>query len=116
MVRIIDRRFDSKKKSAVNRQRFMRRFKHQIRRAVSDAIGGRSIRDVDSGENISIPSKDLSEPHFQHGEGGVWETVFSGNDRFSVAIASTARRLAAVRVAAARPAMKAKAKTTSSSS
>ncbi|MCB1929150.1 MAG: YeaH/YhbH family protein [Rhodocyclaceae bacterium] len=83
MVRIIDRRFDSKKKSAVNRQRFMRRFKHQIRRAVSDAIGGRSIRDVDSGENISIPSKDLSEPHFQHGEGGVWETVFSGNDRFS---------------------------------
>jgi len=83
MVRIIDRRFDSKKKSAVNRQRFMRRFKHQIRRAVADAIGDRSIRDVDSGENISIPSKDLSEPHFQHGEGGVWETVFSGNDRFS---------------------------------
>ena len=26
MVRIIDRRFDSKNKSAVNRQRFMRRF------------------------------------------------------------------------------------------
>ncbi|MCB1888107.1 MAG: YeaH/YhbH family protein [Rhodocyclaceae bacterium] len=83
MVRIIDRRFDSKKKSAVNRQRFMRRFKHQIRRAVSDAISGRSIRDIDSGENISIPSKDLSEPTFQNGEGGVWETVFSGNDRFS---------------------------------
>lgn len=83
MVRIIDRRFDSKNKSAVNRQRFMRRFKHQIRKAVADAIGGRSIRDVDSGENISIPSKDLSEPHFQHGEGGVWETVFAGNDRFT---------------------------------
>ena len=61
----------------------MRRFKQQIRKAVSNAIGGRSIRDVDSGENISIPSKDLSEPHFQHGEGGEWETVFSGNDQFA---------------------------------
>ena len=83
MVRIIDRRFDSKNKSAVNRQRFMRRFKQQIRRAVSDAISGRSIRDVDTGENISIPSKDLSENHFEHGDGGEWETVFSGNDRFA---------------------------------
>ena len=43
MVRIIDRRFDSKNKSAVNRQRFMRRFKGQIREAVADAIAGRSI-------------------------------------------------------------------------
>lgn len=83
MSRIIDRRFDSKNKSAVNRQRFVRRFKHQIRRAVSDAIQGRSIRDLDNGENISIPAKDLSEPHFQHGKGGIWEQVFPGNDQFS---------------------------------
>ena len=60
MVRIIDRRFDSKNKSAVNRQRFVRRFKQQIRRAVSDAIQGRSIRDLDNGESVSIPAKDLS--------------------------------------------------------
>lgn len=83
MTRIIDRRFDSKKKSAVNRQRFMRRFKQQIRRAVTDAIQDRSIRDLDNGEQISIPSKDLSEPQFQHGRGGIWEQVFSGNDQFS---------------------------------
>lgn len=83
MIRIIDRRFDSKNKSAVNRQRFVRRFKHQIRRAVSDAIQGRSIRDLDNGEHISIPAKDLSEPHFQHGKGGIWEQVFPGNDQFS---------------------------------
>jgi uncharacterized sporulation protein YeaH/YhbH (DUF444 family) len=83
MVRIIDRRFDSKNKSAVNRQRFMRRFKHQIRRAVSEAIQNRSIRDLDNGEQISIPGKDLSEPQFQHGRGGIWENVFSGNDQFS---------------------------------
>ncbi|NMF88294.1 YeaH/YhbH family protein [Aromatoleum petrolei] len=83
MTRIIDRRFDSKKKSAVNRQRFMRRFKQQIRRAVSDAIQDRSIRDLDNGEQITIPSKDLSEPQFQHGKGGIWEQVFSGNDQFA---------------------------------
>jgi len=83
MVRIVDRRFDSKKKSTVNRQRFMRRFKGQIRRAVSDAIEGRSIRDLDSGEEISIPSKDLSEPTFRQGRDGIWEQVFTGNDRFA---------------------------------
>lgn len=83
MVRIIDRRFDSKNKSAVNRQRFVRRFKQQIRKAVSEAIQGRSIRDLDNGEQISIPARDLSEPHFQHGKGGIWEQVYSGNDQFS---------------------------------
>ncbi|HJV28161.1 MAG TPA: YeaH/YhbH family protein [Aromatoleum sp.] len=83
MTRIIDRRFDSKKKSAVNRQRFMRRFKQQIRRAVNDAIHERSIRDLDNGEQISIPSKDLNEPQFQQGRGGVWEQVYSGNDQFA---------------------------------
>ncbi|HPI59402.1 YeaH/YhbH family protein [Zoogloea sp.] len=83
MVRIIDRRFDSKNKSAVNRQRFMRRFKGQIREAVADAIAGRSIKDLDNGESVSIPSKDLSEPQFHHGRGGIWETVFTGNDQFS---------------------------------
>ncbi len=83
MVRIIDRRFDSKNKSTVNRQRFMRRFKNQIREAVADAISGRSIKDLDNGESVSIPSKDLSEPQFHHGKGGIWENVFTGNDQFS---------------------------------
>ena len=83
MVRIIDRRFDSRNKSAVNRQRFMRRFKGQIRKAVADAIDGRSIKDLDNGEDVSIPSRDLSEPQFHHGRGGVWETIFTGNDQFS---------------------------------
>lgn len=83
MVRIIDRRFDSRNKSAVNRQRFMRRFKQQIRKAVSEAIHGRSIRDLDNGEQIAIPARDLSEPSLHHGKGGIWEQVFPGNDQFS---------------------------------
>ena len=83
MVMVIDRRFDSKKKSAVNRQRFLRRYKEQLRKAVSDAIADRSIRDMDSGESVSIPSRDISEPHFHHDRsGGEWETVHPGNDQF----------------------------------
>src|SRR3990167_5524064 len=82
-VRIIDRRFDSKHKSSVNRGRFIERFKGQIRKAVSDAINKRGIRDIDNGEKIGISGKDIDEPQFEHGHGGVWETVRPGNDRFS---------------------------------
>lgn len=82
-VRIIDRRFDSRNKSSVNRSRFIRRFKGQIRKAVADAIGKRGIRDLDNGEKISIPGKDIAEPQFTLGKGGVWEQVHPGNDRFT---------------------------------
>ena len=82
-VRIVDRRFDSKNKSSVNRGRFIRRFKGQIRKAVADAISHRGVRDLDNGEKIGIPGKDIAEPHFGHGHGGVWERVNPGNDRFT---------------------------------
>lgn len=82
-VRIIDRRLDSKHKSSVNRGRFIERFKGQIRKAVADAINKRGIRDIDNGEKIGIAGKDIAEPEFGYGHGGVWETVRPGNDRFS---------------------------------
>ncbi|MFT3717702.1 YeaH/YhbH family protein [Pseudorhodoferax sp.] len=82
-VRIVDRRYDSKNKSSVNRSRFIRRFKGQIRKAVSDAINKRGLKDLDEGEKIGIPGKDIDEPQFEHGRGGVWEAVRPGNDRFN---------------------------------
>lgn len=82
MPQIIDRRLNGKNKSTVNRQRFIRRFKGQIRRAVSDAISERSITDIDSGEKINIPARDITEPHFRHGQGGERETVLPGNDSY----------------------------------
>ena len=82
-VRIIDRRFDSKHKSSVNRSRFIERFKGQIKKAVAEAVNKRGIRDIDNGEKIGISGRDINEPHFEHGQGGVWETVRPGNDRFS---------------------------------
>lgn len=82
-VRIVDRRFDSKNKSSVNRSRFIQRFKGQIRKAVADAINKRGLRNLDDGEKIGIPGKDIDEPQFEHGRGGVWESVRPGNDRFN---------------------------------
>lgn len=82
MTQVIDRRLNGKNKSAVNRQRFIRRFKAQIKRAVADAVSGRSIVDIDSGEKINIPARDLNEPVFQHGPGGRREAVHPGNTDF----------------------------------
>jgi uncharacterized sporulation protein YeaH/YhbH (DUF444 family) len=76
---LIDRRLQSKNKSAVNRERFLRRYKGQIKRAVEQAIKGRSITDIANGEKVSIPSKDVNEPSFGHTRGGIWETVSPGN-------------------------------------
>ncbi|KTD31551.1 MULTISPECIES: YeaH/YhbH family protein [Legionella] len=82
MSQLIDRRQNAGKKSTVNRQRFLRRYKNQIKRAVSEAVGKRSITEIDQGEQISIPAKDISEPRFRRGPGGRIEKIFPGNDQF----------------------------------
>ena len=82
MQQIIDRRLAGKNKSIGNRERFLRRHKEQIREAVKRAIDGRGIRDVERGEDIRIPKKDLSEPVFGHGQGGVREIVHPGNREY----------------------------------
>ncbi len=79
---IIDRRLAGKNKSIGNRERFLRRHKEQIREAVKRAIDGRGIRDVERGEDIHIPKKDLSEPVFGHGSGGVRDIVHPGNQDY----------------------------------
>lgn len=82
MSQLIDRRQNAKKKSTVNRQRFLRRYKNQIKKAVSDAVGKRSITEIDQGEKITIPAKDTTEPKFTPGKGGRVERVLPGNEEF----------------------------------
>lgn len=82
MSQIIDRRLSGKHKSVVNRQRFIRRFREQIKKSVSDAVSQRSITDMDKGEEINIPTKDTSEPVFGHGPGGRREMIQPGNTDF----------------------------------
>jgi hypothetical protein len=79
---IVDRRLNAKNKSAVNRQRFLRRYKEHIRKAVSDAVTQRSITDIENGEKIRIPSRDVGEPVFHHDRGGQMENVLPGNREF----------------------------------
>lgn len=83
MSYIIDRRLNSKDKSAVNRQRFLKRYRKHIKRAVSDAVSKRSITDMERGENIGIPQKDIEEPTFGHGQGGIRSRVLPGNREFN---------------------------------
>ena len=82
MSQLIDRRQNAGKKSTVNRQRFLRRYKRQIKEAVSNAIGKRSITGINHEEKISIPARDIAEPRFTQGQGGNVERVLPGNDEF----------------------------------
>lgn len=82
LQQIIDRRLAGKNKSVGNRERFLRRYKDQIKEAVRRAIDGRGIRDIERGEDITIPKKDISEPVFHHGQGGVREIVHPGNREY----------------------------------
>lgn len=83
MANFIDRRLNAKGKSTVNRQRFIERYKKQIKKAVSDAVTRRSVTDIDKGEEVSIPTRDITEPVFRQGQGGIRDRVHPGNDQFT---------------------------------
>ncbi|HET7863454.1 MAG TPA: YeaH/YhbH family protein [Burkholderiaceae bacterium] len=82
MQQIIDRRLAGKNKSIGNRERFLRRYRDQIREAVKRAVSDRGIRDIERGEDIRIPKRDISEPVFGHGQGGKREMVHPGNKEY----------------------------------
>ena len=82
LQQIIDRRLAGKNKSIGNRERFLRRHHSQVRDAVRRAVDGRGIRDMERGEDIRIPKKDISEPVFGHGPGGSREMVHPGNQEY----------------------------------
>ncbi len=83
-MHIVDRRLNPKAKSLGNRQRFLRRAKHEIREAVRDSLRKRKVSDVDGGEDVRIRSKSLREPNFGLGrERGERDYVLPGNKEFS---------------------------------
>ncbi|WP_428421029.1 YeaH/YhbH family protein [Methylibium sp.] len=82
LQQIIDRRLAGKNKSIGNRERFLRRHKTQIREAVRKAVSGRGVRDIEQGEDITLPKRDVSEPLFGHGSGGKREMVHPGNKEY----------------------------------
>jgi uncharacterized sporulation protein YeaH/YhbH (DUF444 family) len=84
MMQIIDRRTKAPIKSAINRQRFLRRYRNQIKHKISKAISNRSITDIDQGESVTIAKKSIIEPNFRYAPGGNTEWVLPGNKEFQV--------------------------------
>ena len=83
MSYVIDRRLNGKNKSTVNRQRFLLRYRDHIKKAVEEAVSRRSITDMEHGEQISIPGRDIDEPVLHHGRGGKQTVVHPGNKEFT---------------------------------
>lgn len=82
LQQVIDRRLSGKNKSIGNRERFLQRYRKQIREAVRRAVSGRSIHDIEQGQDITLPRGDVSEPVFGHGAGGRQERVYPGNREY----------------------------------
>lgn len=79
-MHVIDRRRNPKSKSLGNRQRFVRRVKSHIQKAVSDSIRRRRVADLEGGQEVTIDSKDLREPSFGYdGQVGNRDYVLPGN-------------------------------------
>ena len=83
MMHIIDRRLNPKGKSLTNRQRFIQRARKQIKKAVDEAVKSRKITDIDSSEQIRIPSEGLDQPRLvgDHSK-GIHDRVLPGNKEF----------------------------------
>ncbi len=84
MARFIDRRSQGRHKNIVNRQRFIKRFKTQMKHSVSEAIKKRALEDIEQGDSVNIPIKDIREPTFHYDTGGKYESVLPGNKNFGV--------------------------------
>lgn len=82
LQQIIDRRLSGKNKSIGNRERFLRRYRGQIQEAVRKAVSGRTIRNLEQGEDVTLPRRDVSEPVFGHAPGGNREHVHPGNQEY----------------------------------
>ena len=82
LQQIIDRRLAGKNKSIGNRERFLRRYREQMREAVRKAVDDRGIRDIEQGEDIHIPSATSPSRSFGHGPGGTREIVHPGNQEY----------------------------------
>jgi uncharacterized sporulation protein YeaH/YhbH (DUF444 family) len=82
-MHILDRRLNPSGKSLENRQRFLRRAKALVQRAVRESSQDRSIPDILEGGEVSIPTGGLDEPRFHHGPGGINDDVLPGNRTFS---------------------------------
>ncbi|MBS0325744.1 MAG: YeaH/YhbH family protein [Proteobacteria bacterium] len=82
MAQLIDRRSSGRGRSAVNRERFLRRYKAHVQGAVRKLVGERKLADIEQGGEVRVPKKDIAEPSFGFGRGGDREFVLPGNREY----------------------------------
>jgi hypothetical protein len=82
-MHIVDRRLNPSGKNLANRQRFMRRAKAQIRKAVHESSASRSIKDADQGGEVVLPAQGVHEPSFHRSAtGGIRDHLLPGNKEY----------------------------------
>ena len=96
-MHIVDRRLNPSGKNLANRQRFMRRAKSQIRKAVHESSASRSIKDADAGGEVVLPAQGVHEPSFRRSSsGGIRDHLLPGNKEYiagdTIAAATQRRR------------------------
>src|SRR3546814_15988978 len=80
---VIDRRLYPGGKSLVNRQRFLRRARSMVQRAVRDSIKDRSIKDIDQEGEVTIVRKGVHEPTLRRSStGGNRDHILPGNREY----------------------------------
>src|SRR5580698_10039934 len=82
-MNIVDRRFNPSGKNLANRQRFMRRAKSLIRKAVHESSASRSIKDADRAGEVALPAQGVHEPSFHRSaSGGIRDHLLPGNKEY----------------------------------
>lgn len=82
-MHIVDRRLNPSGKNLANRQRFMRRAKSLIRKAVHESSASRSIKDADQEGEVALPEQGVHEPSFHRSPtGGVRDHLLPGNKEY----------------------------------
>lgn len=82
-MNIVDRRLNPSGKNLANRQRFMRRAKSLIRKAVHESSASRSIKDADEAGEVSLPAQGVQEPSFRRSaSGGIRDYLLPGNKEY----------------------------------
>lgn len=80
---IVDRRLNPGGKSLVNRQRFLRRAKNLVQRAVREQLKDRSIKDLEQEGEVSIPRDEVHEPNLRRASsGGNRDYILPGNKEY----------------------------------
>ena len=80
---VVDRRSQGKKKSTVNRKKFLDRYKGHIKRKVEKEVQDRSIKDFFDGREITVDIDNMDEPEFVYdSSSGRRDHVVTGNDSF----------------------------------